>query len=172
MRTLKKLSLIISLALGMQFIAQAYVAQTHYNWAPHQTVYVHVPVPVLNHLTYEIHCILTFSQEIRHQNDKVARWLHRQAVDSINTWLSIDLSSILKIIDNPELTTEAKITIFSEQMEDEKRIQEKRAQEIAQQNQRMVKGLSICAGILGIAILGPLAYNIIKTQFLPERLIS
>lgn len=99
----KKLALIISLALGMQFIAQA----NETNALSHTA----------ESLSYEKNCILKFAQEIHHQNANIAQWLNETIMDSYGA----DIINIAIIVNNPTLTTESKIAIFLQKIQREEK---------------------------------------------------
>ncbi len=95
----KKLSLMITLVFGVQFVTQA----NNINEFAHKTT------------------IVNFTQGLHGCNiakaDIIAQWLNAKVMS--NNYVSNDEITIANIINNSELTTESKITIFSQTMEKE-----------------------------------------------------
>jgi hypothetical protein len=98
MTLLKKLSIAIVLALGVQLSAAAFFTTTE----TEQTR------------------ILKFAQTIRQQNSSVAQnvaqWLEDKA---INASVYYDIATIINIIENDDLTMQSKLTLFSTSMKKE-----------------------------------------------------
>jgi hypothetical protein len=104
MTFLKKLSIIMTLGLGMLFVAQAYDVDA---------------------LARETTSILNFAQTIRQQNSvkaqNVAQWLEKKVIDTSYQVSDHDIIAIARIAANDTLKTEAKLAILAEQMNQETR---------------------------------------------------
>ena len=94
----KKLSLALTLALGMQFSAGAFTDTNEERNS----------------------MILVYAQELRNQNNKqaqtVATWLNAQVINQGGF-----RQAIIEVIANPNLTEQSKLTLFTAMMEKQKK---------------------------------------------------
>ena len=118
----RKLSLMITLALGTQFITQAYD---------------------VDKLAAQTKDIVEFSQEIRTINNikanSVSQWLDEKVMSKYNV-NDDEITTITNIINNPELTIGSKVTIFSEAMQ----------KEATDKKNGIIEGIAVGALLAGI----------------------
>jgi hypothetical protein len=125
MTTLRKLTIALTLALGIQFSAGAFVDNTQNQKS----------------------LILTFAQDLRNQNSTqaqtVAKWLDEQAIGE--SWGHYQ--TVIDVITNNNLTNHSKLTLLSEIITKEKSDNRKRA---AQQFVSDVCAFTLCVGTCGL----------------------
>ncbi len=133
MNTSRKLSLMIIFAFGAQLVTQAYD---------------------VDKLADKTENIVEFSQKIRQINNfkinsvahDVAQWLNEKVMSKYNVQDS-EIITITNIINNSELTTESKITIFYETMQ----------KEATDKKNGIIEGIAVGTLIAGI-IAGALTF--------------
>jgi hypothetical protein len=128
----KKLSIVVSLILGIQLVAQGYD---------------------VNALTSEVQSITTFTQDLRNQDDaqaqKVAQWLSDKITNQDNV-PNDDIVFMANIINNSALTSESKVILFAEKIK--KEAQEQKHQEFNKLC-KYVGGTILSAGLIAALVL-------------------
>lgn len=116
---------------------------------------MHFAAQAQDSLENEVNSILLFAQTLREENstksNKIAEWLVQKTASSSQTSLIKNLASILS---NSELTTESKIIVISQEIQ----------QEIAEQRRQKIKqvGKVIGATILGVGFIGLTLFSIFE----------